>query len=483
MTNSVRFVLLLLCILPLQAQAVAITEIAWMGSTESANHEWIELFAVNSTDVDGWTISANDKVLVELTGTIPGGRRVVLERTSDASAAGSAWLIYTGALANTGATLTVRDAAGAVVDRVVGGADWESVGGDNITKDTAQLTGSGWVTAVPTPGSTPNQSNVTAQPVDSTNTESSSNTNVSSNSNSSNSTSGNSSSRTTQTLATQQLTLPDINLQLEISAPDVVYVNQPVELDVAPSGIGPTLIDSLEYVWNFGDGETGLGKEVVHQYPHPGNYVVVVQAEYKRQTQFTRHDIVVLPVVLELVRKANGDIAIQNNSQTEMSLAGYRLVGNTTFTFPKHTIILPRSQIVLAKDKFVDIPVTQMVALYDQAGVSVGSVLPPSMSLIRNQTVAQNIPVSQSAAPAPSRSVVMRPDQSRYNFASEQIEPPESAQPPALLVSTTTSQSLVTSTNRAPINWPLYGLVGLLLFGIAAIYLVPRPAKDDSPWA
>ena len=90
---------------------------------------------------------------INLTGVISPGAFAVLERTSDDSAPGSAFLIYTGALVNTGATLTLRDASGVIVDQVAGGENWQDIGGDNVTKETAQYTTAGWVTDVPTPGS------------------------------------------------------------------------------------------------------------------------------------------------------------------------------------------------------------------------------------------------------------------------------------------------------------------------------------------
>ena len=112
--------------------AVTINEVSWMGGTDSANHEWIELFndSGSSVDVSGWELSDGMNLSIDLTGTIGANDYAVLERSSDASAPGTAFLIYTGALVNTGATLKLRRDDGGLEDQVAGGEDWKQVGGD-----------------------------------------------------------------------------------------------------------------------------------------------------------------------------------------------------------------------------------------------------------------------------------------------------------------------------------------------------------------
>jgi len=152
--------------LPSLAQAqVFISEIAWMGSVDSANHEWIELYNSGvSVDATGWRLSDGSNLEIILDGVISQNEFVVLERTSDLSVAGSAWQIYTGALPNTGATLSLYDAANNRIDQVVGGENWENIGGNNETKDTAQLFEEEWITAPASPGTAP--VNITATAVE-----------------------------------------------------------------------------------------------------------------------------------------------------------------------------------------------------------------------------------------------------------------------------------------------------------------------------
>jgi hypothetical protein len=458
----------IVCLNPMKAMAIEISEVVWMGSAASANHEWIELYSPETIDVTGWTITDGNNLQIELDGTISSGEYAVLERTSDASAPGTAWQIYTGALVNTGATLTLLDATGAVVDRVTGGEDWELIGGDNVTKATAQLSTSGWITSAATPGqaatgiaqaaASDEDQNETEDPEPAVQKTT---------------------SRKSSSAESIQLTLPDITLQLAIAAPQTTYVNQPVTFAVSPSGVGSTIAQSLHYTWSFGDTDTASGKEAQHAYPHPGNYVVVVEAEYKRQIQRTRHEIVVLPVSLTLTELEGGDFAIQNNSQTEIDLAGYRLIGNKTFTIPDYTILLPRSQIVIKRDKFLTAPTSRMVALYDHAKGQTAIHLPKQLA------ARATPPPTERPATSPTPRISAIDDSSRYTFATRAnaAEPEgEADEPPPVTSTPQNSQVAAAGATTLPTNWPQYALVVILLLGIVAVYLIPKKEKIASPW-
>ncbi len=119
------------------SSAVAINEVAWMGTSYSYNNEWIELHNTTSTAIDmsGWTLNAIDgSPGISLSGTIAAGGYYLLERTSDGSVPGfAADLIYTGSMGNGGEILELRDAAGTLIDS----ADaWYA--GDNTAKATME---------------------------------------------------------------------------------------------------------------------------------------------------------------------------------------------------------------------------------------------------------------------------------------------------------------------------------------------------------
>lgn len=109
---------------------VVINEVAWMGTSTSANDEWVELLNTSASPIDltGWTLAANDGTpSISLSGSIPAGSHFLLERTDDTTVPSvPADLIYTGALGNDGEQLFLRDETSAVIDEVDSSAGWFS---------------------------------------------------------------------------------------------------------------------------------------------------------------------------------------------------------------------------------------------------------------------------------------------------------------------------------------------------------------------
>lgn len=269
--------------MPLSSHAaVLINEVAWMGTEVSVSDEWIELYnsGEEAIHLDGWSLIDNVSLEIGLTGTLESGAFAVLERTDDASAPGAAFLIYAGALSNDGRTLILKRSNDTIEDQVAGGESWENIGGDNITKDTAQRTTFGWITAPPTPG----EVNETVTAVIEEREDSAEE------------------DRNTAPNESVSLVIPQNELQLSITAPDIAYVHQEVPFKVESRGIGESLMDSLTYDWNFGDTYTKSGKTVSHMFGYPGTYIVVVEGMYARHDSVVRHEITVLPVTLSISR-------------------------------------------------------------------------------------------------------------------------------------------------------------------------------------
>lgn len=103
--------------------AVRINEIAWSGTTESANDEWIELFndGEESVSLENWTLKATDgNPDILLTGIIEPAGFFLLERTDDTSVPNiPANKIFTGSLSNTGEELILSDETGKEHDRTL----------------------------------------------------------------------------------------------------------------------------------------------------------------------------------------------------------------------------------------------------------------------------------------------------------------------------------------------------------------------------
>ncbi|MEZ4103692.1 MAG: lamin tail domain-containing protein [Candidatus Paceibacterota bacterium] len=353
-----RCILLVILIfgLPMPVMAsVIINEVAWMGNELSPNHEWVELYnsADGSIDLSGWVLTDNNNLNINLSGTLKAGTYAVLERTSDETVSGAAFLIYTGALVNTGTTLTLKDNNGQIIDQVVGGENWENIGGDNDTKETAQYTSSGWVTDTATPGRVNGVGRVKIKEEEVF--ESKEKEEIK---NQSSKASKNRSNTKSVSLMTS-----DTPLELLIDIPDQLYVNKTTSFLVTTKGVGKTVANSLVFTWNFGDTYTAKGKEVSHTYNYPGNYVVSVNASYADRNVSFRKEVTVLPVQFSLSKNIEGDIQINNNSPYEIDISGYSIKGVKEIVFPAETFILNRGTITVAKERLGGSD--NLVALFD----------------------------------------------------------------------------------------------------------------------
>ena len=158
---------------------VVLNEIAWMGTTNSPNDEWIELYNNTDTEISlsGWVLKSTDgtptiNISLEngVSDSIPPKGFFLLERTDDTSVPDQqADQIYTGALNNsTGEHLELLDVQGNPIDNVNawGKVLWEGFGGDKDTKRTMErknpkLAGAdsaSWETSID-PGGTPKAQN------------------------------------------------------------------------------------------------------------------------------------------------------------------------------------------------------------------------------------------------------------------------------------------------------------------------------------
>jgi len=124
---------------------VIFNEIAWMGSSNSSNDEWIELKNISSDEVNlsGWQILDKDekiKIIFELEGAIskiPSHQFYLLERTGDDSVPDiAADFIYTGALNNEDEVLYLFDQDCQLQDEIITEPDWQA--GDKNSKRTME---------------------------------------------------------------------------------------------------------------------------------------------------------------------------------------------------------------------------------------------------------------------------------------------------------------------------------------------------------
>lgn len=348
---------------PAAAQAsVRINEIAWMGTPDSANAEWIELAndSDSSVDISGWTLTSSDgspSITFPSGSTIAGKGYFLLERTRKTNIPGvAADLVYTGSLSNKGETLTLTNAASTTVDTVEGGDGWCLVGGNNATKETAQWTPSGWITATATPrranlqtGTAPSCALGTAP--------SSGDTSASS-----------SPPATTSPREETGTTSPPASAGGRGGGGPPTYAPIPVVfLDIGPdrqivagadvkfqarvfNEKGKPYPDAIVH-WAFGDGSSADSASVFKSYWAPGTYAVTATAI---EGMGSGEDSMVVTVKDALVRVQSispHGITLANDAGDTLDLSLWRLqVGTTTYQLPQGTKILPHRTVLFPKE-------------------------------------------------------------------------------------------------------------------------------------
>ena len=327
--------------------AVQINEIAWMGTSVSANAEWIELYNPDSASVDltGWKLTATDgSPNISLSGTIPASSYFILERTSDNTLPGiTANQIYTGALSNSGEHLQLTDATGAVIDNVDASAGWPA--GDDATKNTMQKSGSSWITAAPTPNAA-NASNGVNPPSAAGNGSGNPTTTVTTNP-SDDSDSPNQVGNISKTMEETPVK-PDPKFSASAVIPDYGTAGVAVPMSISVRDNGHKDYVTGKFVWSYGDGASDTfvqNTPVMHIYYYQGNYPVTLtyySNELKSDPDYLfKKTIQIIPAGIAIAGTTDdGGVILQNNSTDDIDLENWKLNSQGfQYAFPKYTTV------------------------------------------------------------------------------------------------------------------------------------------------
>lgn len=145
-----KFAIVMVCVVALQsyfglvanaagAGSVVINEVAWMGTLDGTNDEWIELYNTTSgaVDLSGWVIEDDGvaSILIE-SGVIAPHGYFLIEDAEEVLSVNSDVVLGL-SLANAGDSLVLKDDSGAVIDSVnSSGGAWAA--GDSVSKATME---------------------------------------------------------------------------------------------------------------------------------------------------------------------------------------------------------------------------------------------------------------------------------------------------------------------------------------------------------
>lgn len=120
--------------------SVVINEVAWAGSVDNSNDEWLELYnpTNNAIDLTGWYFE-DDGTVLDAFGSIQIASKsyLLVEKAEDAVSTQPADAILPLSFANTGDSLVLKDDTGTIIDAVnTAGSAWFA--GDNTSKATME---------------------------------------------------------------------------------------------------------------------------------------------------------------------------------------------------------------------------------------------------------------------------------------------------------------------------------------------------------
>lgn len=331
--------IILVVLLPQFAQAkVQISEVAWMGTSNSQYSEWIELYndGDSSINLGGWKLYEGDggSLVFTFTKTITAHSYLLLERTT-ASAPDAVQGISDesgsfggGGLANTGEDLVLKDGAGTVVDELNYLEGWPA--GDATTKQTMQWNGEKWITADPTPKMGIDEGEESS---DGDIEEKISNTEE------------------------DPFPIPPVspnNPLIQFTIPPVVYRGVSYQFGAQPILEYNFHVNNGSVYWNFGDGTVihqELATPVVHTYEYAGTYTMY----YSYSDVFTKQSpligikkIRVIEPALTLSMVGTRAIELHNTSTTPVDLSRWRVfAGRQSVAIPDMTIVSEKSKVTI----------------------------------------------------------------------------------------------------------------------------------------
>lgn len=321
--------------------AVRITEIAWMGTSESQYGEWIELYNSSPEPVSllGWKLYSDGGTTLVYTfkKSIGAEEYLVAERTTPStpdplpSINDETGPFSGNGFSNAGEDVVLKDQKGTTIDSLSYARGWPA--GDAKTSETMQWNGEKWITAVATP-----KANVPSLSESDTPNKSSKFQTLKKN-----------------TEDNKQV-LPIIEPHIVFRIPQTIFQSVPYIFDIHTVPEAFNVSENGRFVWNMGDGtviEKKHGVPIEHIYTHPGKYTIsFAYYKWKEDTTPFIRDTKIIDVVTPdvSINMIDGGTALQIKNKTSkiVELSGWTIKTPQGFgIIPTMTYVAPNATIVI----------------------------------------------------------------------------------------------------------------------------------------
>lgn len=472
---------------------VVITEIMYDLEGVDTGREWVEIQNIGAiADLTGWKFfeSGTNHGLTLMQGSASisqNGFAVIADNTEKflLDWPGFSGTIFDSSfsLSNTGETITLRDANLADTDSVSYLSDWGGVGdGKSLQKNDSQ-----WVSALPIPGENNNETIVEQKifpPLEGGAGEGRGDDG------------GNGSISPPPKASFSAYAGED---KSTLAGAEVYFLGQ-------VKGVSDNLVDTVRFLWNFGDGTVGDGKNIKHIFQYPGNYIVNLDVSLGTNSDSDSLKVVVSEAGIYVSEiKPGGWVEIKNDSAKIADVSGFGLQVNDskTFNFSKDTKLTGSSFLTL--DSLIlgfEIPdIGEIKILYSN-----GKILFSSKYETKNLSEKESISfdddslaggwVKSKATPGVKNTLKKNINQINKIFSGEITPPPN---PPPLIVRGGGEErdvnlslgggvtggmgqaSAISASFWSETKWLIFGIGGGVLVGIIYFLLKARfLTKTDS---
>ncbi|HEY0908310.1 MAG TPA: lamin tail domain-containing protein [Candidatus Paceibacterota bacterium] len=340
---------------------VKFSEIMYDIEGADTGREWIEVQNTGDSGIDltAWKLfeaNSNHKISAIGDAILPAlGYAIITDNPEKFKADNPQFsgLLYDSAfsLSNDGETIVLRNESSVDSDTVSYTPDMGALGDGT----SLQKISSGWISAVPTPGSlTTATESYHPTTLDNDSGNQGSTTTSDNSSDQGNATDSNStrlsdySAHSAQAAATVSYDIPEF--QVTAGRARLGFVGTPIFFEAKIKAAKNLLSGGLGAEWSMGDGTEKAGQTIYHTYQFAGDYVVILNAQLGGSSAVSKIQVKIVDPSVEIVSSPAGYIEISNASDNELNIGGWILetVGARS--------ILPRDILIQSKSS-IKIPV------------------------------------------------------------------------------------------------------------------------------